>query len=196
MAQAEKSKVMSIGWTCFWVGVAIMLLIHTSILFSGPFFLAAFILSIVGITQSRVTSGVVLLLATLIVPPVIFFATFALSPYDDPVTESVTEWEEERLKKERERREALRNVVIEDVKGELGRTSMVVEGKVRNKGIRRVENVKVSVEWMDKNGKVLDTDWTYAVSSVGLRPGGAKSFRISTRLDKKAERFWCRIIKD
>ena len=43
MAQAEKSKVMSIGWTCFWVGVAIMLLIHTSILFSGPFFLAAFI---------------------------------------------------------------------------------------------------------------------------------------------------------
>ena len=73
---------------------------------------------------------------------------------------------------------------------------MVVEGKVRNKGIRRVENVKVSVEWMDKNGKVLDTDWTYAVSSVGLRPGGAKSFRISTRLDKKAERFWCRIIKD
>ncbi len=142
MAQAEKSKVMSIGWTCFWVGVAIMLLIHTSILFSGPFFLAAFILSIVGITQSRVTSGVVLLLATLIVPPVIFFATFALSPYDDPVTESVTEWEEERLKKERERREALRNVVIEDVKGELGRTSMVVEGKVRNKGIRRVENVK------------------------------------------------------
>lgn len=196
MAQAEKSKVMSIGWTCFWVGVAIMLLIHTSILFSGPFFLAAFILSIVGITQSRVTSGVVLLLATLIVPPVIFFATFALSPYDDPVTESVTEWEEERLKKERERREALRNVVIEDVKGEHGRTSMVVEGKVRNKGIRRVENVKVSVEWMDKNGKVLDTDWTYAVSSVGLRPGGAKSFRISTRLDKKAERFWCRIIKD
>ena len=196
MAQAEKSKVMSIGWTCFWVGVAIMLLIHTSILFSGPFFLAAFILSIVGITQTRVTSGVVLLLATLIVPPVIFLGTFALLPHDDPVTESVTEWEAERLKQEEERREALRNVVIEDVKGELGGTSMVVEGKVRNKGIRRVENVKVSVEWMDKNGKVLDTDWTYAVSSVGLRPGGAKSFRISTRLDKKAERFWCRIIKD
>ena len=209
MAQAEKSKVMSIGWTCFWVGVAIMLFIHTSILFSGPFFLAAFILSIVGITQNRVTSGVVLLLATLIVPPAITIGTYALIAYNDSVKEREAEefvkyWQaegrkkqnEKREKEKKERKEALRNISFEDVTAEFGRYFMVVEGKIRNKGIRRIENVKVGVEWMDKNGAVVDTDRAYAVGYEGIDPGGEKSFSISTRLDKKAERFRHYIIED
>ena len=190
-ATAKKSKALSAGWSCFSIGVAIMLLIHTSILFSGPFFLAAFVLSIVGITQNRIGSGVVLLILSLIVPPAIFIGTIALS-YES----SITEIETKRLREENEKKAALRSISFEDVNGELGRSYMEIEGKVRNNGNRKVDYVKVGVEWLDKNGKVVDTDWTYAVSSEGLRPGGAKSFRVSTRLDKRAERFRYYILED
>ena len=128
MAQADYSKVMPIGWVCFWIGIAIMLLIPSLILFSGPFFLAAFVLSIVGITQSRVTSGVVLLLATLIVPPAITLGTYAFIAYNDSVKERqekefVKYWQAEGRKKQNEkiekkieeRKEALKNISFEDV---------------------------------------------------------------------------------
>ena len=201
MAQTEKSRVMPIGWVCFWVGVAIMLLIPSLILFSGPFFLAAFILSIVGIAQNRVAVGVVLLLATLIVPPAITVGTYAFIAYNDSVEEREAEefvkyWEAEGRKQQNEKREALRNISFEDVAGEFGRHFMVVEGKIRNKGIKTVENVKVGVEWTDKNGKSIDKEWRYVVTGEGLSPGEAKSFSISTPLDKKAERFRHYIIGD
>lgn len=209
MTQADYSKVMPIGWVCFWVGVAIMLLIPSLILFSGPFFLAAFILSIVGITQSRVTSGVVLLLATLIVPPAITIGTYALIAYKDTVEEREAEefvkyWQEEARKQQNEkiekkieeRKEVLKNISFESVTAEFGRYSMVIKGTVRNNDVRKVEDVKVGVEWMDKNGKVVDTDWAYAAGYEGINPGGKKSFSISTPLDKKAERFRHYIIED
>lgn len=201
MAQADYSKVMPIGWVCFWIGIAIMLLIPSLILFSGPFFLAAFVLSIVGITQSRVTSGVVLLLATLIVPPAITLGTYAFIAYNDSMEERkaqefVKYWEAEGRKQQNEKREALKNISFEDVAGDFGRHFMVVEGKIRNKGIKTVENVKVGVEWTDKNGKSIDKEWRYVVTGEGLSPGEAKSFSISTPLDKKAERFRHYIIED
>ena len=52
------------------------------------------------------------------------------------------------------------------------------------------------MEWLDANGKVLDTDTTYAVGSDGLRPGGAKSFTIMTSADKRMKRFRYKIVTD
>ena len=187
----KKSKTISIGWACFWIGVAIMLFIHTSILFSGPLFLAAFILSIVGITQNKVASGVILLLASLIVPPVIAIGTIALS-----IDSSIQQIETDNLRKENEKKLALRYISFEEVRWWYKRSYMEARGKIRNKGTKKVEYIKVCVEWVDKNDKVLDTDWTYAVGSEGLRPGVAKSFRVSVPIDKRAETIQYYIMDD
>ena len=160
MTETEKrtnSKALSAGWICFLIGVAIMLFIHTGILFSGPFFLTAFILSIVVITKNRIAAGVVLLLASLIVPPAIFLGTVALT-----YQTNMMKLESEQLQKEA----ALRSIVFEDLKGDRSRSIMEVEGKVRNNGHKQVEYVKVGVEWLGKYDKIVDSDWTYAVSGL------------------------------
>jgi len=73
---------------------------------------------------------------------------------------------------------------------------MYCEGRVRNNGKSTVKFVKVEVEWLDQNEKVLDTDWTYAVSGDGLRPGGAKSFQIMTPADNRMKKYRYFIKKD
>lgn len=65
---------------------------------------------------------------------------------------------------------------------------MYCEGKVRNNGSRAYDYIKVKVEWLDKNGDVIDTDWTYAVGGEDLGPNEAKSFKIMTESDNRMER--------
>lgn len=52
-------------------------------------------------------------------------------------------------------------------------------GSVTNNGKRTYEYVKVKGVFKDWNGKVLDTDWTYAVGSEGLAPGESTTFELS-----------------
>ncbi len=47
----------------------------------------------------------------------------------------------------------------------------IFSGSVENFSTRSVEFVKIKLELMDEDKKILDTDWTYAVGSEGLRPG-------------------------
>lgn len=55
----------------------------------------------------------------------------------------------------------------------------VCTGTLTNNGRRTYTFIEVKGKFKDSSGKVLDTDWTYAVGSEGLAPGESASFRIS-----------------
>jgi|GEM_PF-2552748 len=58
---------------CLGVGMALMSISLLTFIAYAPLFLAAFILSIVAMSQGRVTGGILALLFTVIVPPVMWF---------------------------------------------------------------------------------------------------------------------------
>lgn len=65
------------GAVCFVLGVILMFLSMWSFFIYGPLFLVSFILSIVAMAQKRILGGVLLLLATLIVPTILGLYLFA-----------------------------------------------------------------------------------------------------------------------
>lgn len=70
------------GWVCFGLGLVFMFVSLFFVFLYGPLFLVAFILSIVAMAQRRIWGGVALLLATLILPTVLWFALFATRTVD------------------------------------------------------------------------------------------------------------------
>lgn len=56
-----------------------------------------------------------------------------------------------------------------------------LEGTITNSGSKTYRYVQVKGSFKDKDGVVVDTDWTYAVGSEGLSPGESKTFRLSVK---------------
>lgn len=61
----------------------------------------------------------------------------------------------------------------------------VCTGTLTNNGRRTYRFIEVKGKFKDSSGKVIDTDWTYAVGSEGLAPGESATFRLS--VDKNWE---------
>lgn len=72
------NKALATSLICLGAGIVIMALAPLLFLIYGPVFLAAFVLSIIAIAQSKVLGGVVAMLGTLILP-VIFAIVLAVS---------------------------------------------------------------------------------------------------------------------
>ena len=56
-----------------------------------------------------------------------------------------------------------------------------ISGTITNNGTSSVRYVKVKAACKDSSGKVIDTDWTYAVDSSWLDPGESKSFEMMVK---------------
>src|SRR5690242_2997734 len=66
---AKTNKAILAGWLCFAIGLVLVFVSPLGMLLVyGPLFLAAFVLSIVGMAQGRIAGGVVLLLTSIVVP--------------------------------------------------------------------------------------------------------------------------------
>lgn len=63
----------------------------------------------------------------------------------------------------------------------------ICTGKVKNTGNKTYKYIEVKGAFKDKNGNVLDTDWTYAVGSEGLAPEESSEFRLSVTKDYNIE---------
>jgi hypothetical protein len=150
----------------------------------GPLFLAAFILSIVAIAQRRIAAGVLLLVVTLAVPTMSWIGLVVFK-----VGSEVAETQQAK-------KAALSAIAFETVQGYIDGDYMYCKGKVRNNGSTTVEFVKVEVEWLDSAGTVLDTDYTFAVSGEGLKPGGAKTFEIMSHADLRMKQFRYHVKED
>jgi hypothetical protein len=142
------------------------------------------VLSIVGLAQGRIASGVVLLCLSVMAPIVLVPGMMCAR-----VGESMA-------KQKLDENVALNSVTIEDEKGEWGDNYFTTTGRVRNHGKTSISYVKVQVEFYDKDGRAMDTDWTYAVAGEGLEPGAAKSFSMMTPADRRIKTFRCRVMKE
>lgn len=68
-------------------------------------------------------------------------------------------------------------------------------GTVHNVSGSTYYYVKVKVTYYDKDDKVLTTDWTYAVSSEGIKGGENQQFEIMTKVDSSPEKFKVEILE-
>ena len=73
------------------------------------------------------------------------------------------------------------NLVISNVK--ISHNSLYTECtgtiSVRSISDYTYRYIKIKGAFQNSYGKVIDTDWTYAIGSEGLSPGESKSFRMS-----------------
>lgn len=70
----------------------------------------------------------------------------------------------------------------------------VCTGAITNNGRRTYTFVEVKGKFKDSSGKVLDSDWTYAVGSEGLAPGESTTFRISVDKNRSITKCTMEII--
>lgn len=68
------------------------------------------------------------------------------------------------------------DLIISNVKISHNSVSTICTGTVKNKGNKSYDFVKVRGAFKNSSGSVVDTDWTYAVGSEGLRPGESTTF--------------------
>ena len=94
-----------------------------------------------------------------------------------------------------EKRQLLAALEIRDQEGEIDGEWFKVKGRVCNNGIAPISYVKVQADFLDKAGRVADTDFTYAVASENLAPGACKSFEIMQRAGK-ARRYRVYVVNE
>ena len=92
-------------------------------------------------------------------------------------------------KQKQEKKQSLASLEIKDPEGELDGDWFKVRGRVCNGGSVPVDFVKVQADFLDRSGKVIDTNWTYAVSSAQLAPGACKSFQIMQQVGREAKKY-------
>lgn len=66
---------------------------------------------------------------------------------------------------------------------EKGYSYIYCKGTITNTGKMTYNFVKIKGMFKDSTGRVVDTDWTYAVGSVGLSPDESKTFSVSVPID-------------
>ncbi len=184
LARRAGGKALLAGWLCFGTSLAMMVVSLALIFVYAPLMIAAFVLSIVALAQRRIVGGVILLLLVLVMGPLFWIGTTAMH-----VGGALH-------KQETEKANALARVELEELNGHIDGSYMYCKGKVRNLGTSSVKFVKVQVEWLDKSGNILDTDFTYAVGGEELAPGAAKSFSMMTPADHRMKRYRCVVLRN
>ena len=99
-------------------------------------------------------------------------------------------------KQKQEKQQALAALRIDDLEGEKDGEWMKIRGRVHNAGTSAVTYVKIEAQFLDARGNVVDTDWTYAVTSEPLQPGESRSFDIMQRTGRKASRYRVSVMTD
>lgn len=84
--------------------------------------------------------------------------------------------------------------VFYDLSGEANGNYVTVTGRVKNEGKQKYTYVRVKAVFQDKNGEILDTNWTYLVGDEGIAPQESKTFRISVPKNKNIDKFEMSII--
>lgn len=62
-------------------------------------------------------------------------------------------------------------------------------GSVKNNGNTSYFYIKVKAIYMDANDNVIDTDWTYAIDSLGIEPNETKKFEMMTKYPEGIKKY-------
>lgn len=99
-------------------------------------------------------------------------------------------------KQKQQKKQSLASLEIKDPEGELDGDWFKVRGRICNGGSVPVDYVKVQADYLDSSGNVIDTNWTYAISSAPLTPGACKSFEIMQQVGRKAKKYRVYVLED
>lgn len=77
------------------------------------------------------------------------------------------------------------SIAIENAASSSDEKYMTFEAEVRNTGTEIVKQIKVTVNWLDVNGKPLRSDSTFAVLGEGLPAGQSRPFSIISPVDDR-----------
>ncbi len=62
-------------------------------------------------------------------------------------------------------------------------------GSVKNNGDTSYSYIKVMAIYMDANDNVIDTDWTYAIGSLGIEPNENRRFELMTKYPEGIKKY-------
>ena len=77
---------------------------------------------------------------------------------------------------------------ISNVQVSSNSVSTYAEGSITNRSNATVKFVEVRGSFMNSYGNTVDTDWTYAVGSEGLKPGESTKFKLYVTKDSTISR--------
>lgn len=86
-------------------------------------------------------------------------------------------------------------LIITDKSSKRDGDYMITNGSIKNNSKTEYNNIKVKVIYTDANNNVIDTDWTYAVDSVGIKPNETKRFELMTKYVDGMENYRFEIIQ-
>src|SRR4030095_6435049 len=124
------------GWACIGVGIVLMFFSLMTFVLYGPLYLAAFILSIVGIAQGNTSKGIALLLCSIILPTV-----FGIGLGSYRIRNLVPDISKPTVKKAAD----LSNLKLGHIEGRSVGNTFSLEGEVKNTGSERVKAPRVKV---------------------------------------------------
>lgn len=181
------------GWACLFLGTALMFWTLFSFLLYLPLFIAAFALGIVAIAQRRLWNGIPILLLSVAIPVVLGFtlgafrASEALKGIDKPAAAqqqnapaktagAATSEEQQYIANDLE----LYEFTAKKYETALDGKVPGVEFKIRNRGDKSLDTVKVVVYFKDAQGTtiaeedftpVLVSEYNFSGDNKPLKPG-------------------------
>lgn len=187
---------------CLIIGLFIMYLSLMSFIIYSPLFIAAFVLSIVAMSQKRVLGGILILLGTVIIPPLLFLGLFVgrQKSLFEPDLESAnltqpanyTEQDNrgntqqaQHDSSQIEKQKYSQYITLQNI--EVAKTTLNEDGifgEVKNTGNRTLKEVEITVYCLDQNGNpvyeekfypVLVTKYSFGDNSP-LKPHYAEKF--------------------
>lgn len=100
---------------------------------------------------------------------------------DSELSEAFFEEILKKNKQEKNKNTMQSSLKIEDIELIFESDYMYFSGYVKNNGDRTYNYVKIKAVYLDDSDNIIDTDWTYAVTSEGIAHNERKRFEIMTR---------------
>lgn len=70
----------------------------------------------------------------------------------------------------------------------------IANGTITNRGYSKISFAKIKVSFLNSSGSTIDTNWTYAIDSVGLAPGESKKWEVSVNKDNSIKKVNVEVI--
>lgn len=101
------------------------------------------------------------------------------------------------MEEEKARKAAtLAAITIKDVDSEASSGFVTIRGRACNESSEPAAFVKIGCDYLNKGGQVVNSDFTYASSSDGIRPGACKEFTLMERNGDDWERYRVYVMND
>jgi hypothetical protein len=165
---ARGSGAITGGVICLVLGILLMFASLWTIILYVPLFLASFVLGIVAMSQSRTGAGVMILLASLIVPFILFVVLGAARTADlaHNLSAASAAADDEKLE--------IQSWNCQNASA--GSSMMVVVGEVKNVGSAKLDAIQAKGNFYTKDGALIDTG-SAILDTNPLMPGQTTTFK-------------------